>query len=281
MGTNPAQHAHYVALSRVTRATGLQILHLNESKIKVAATVIQEMNRLRNQSVLQLSYKPMYTFQSSTVKVTFQNARSFHKHFQNISTDHNILASDIITIAESRLSSRDQNEHYSIDQFSILRNDQPWNTLMPGRPPHGQVIYIRNNIPISHVMKFSCSDFECVTVTISTPKVLQISSIYKAPSCNLARFQQFALSQLLPQVNLTEPLVIIGDFNFDLRHHQNFLTFMKKTFHTDQYITTATTIAGSIIDLVFSNCSLTYCNALLCPWSDHKTIQVVIQYTAL
>lgn len=131
---------------------------------------------------------------------------------------------------------------------------------------HNHSTDIRNNIAISHIMKYSCNEFECVTLTLSTPKCLQISTIYKRPTCNLAQFKQFAISHLLPQVTISKPLLIIGDFNFDLCHHQNnFLQFMKETLHTKQNVTNATTMSGSIIDLVFSNCQLAYCNALCCP----------------
>ncbi|KAJ8018509.1 ATP-dependent DNA helicase PIF1 [Holothuria leucospilota] len=133
MGNNLVPHAHYVAFSRVTKAEGLQILHLNEGNIKVTATVIEEMKRLRQEKVLQLCYTPLYNLPPESLRVTFQNARSFHKHFNDVTLDSNILASDIISIAESRLTLHDHDDQYTIKEFSIFRNDQHSNNNMQTR----------------------------------------------------------------------------------------------------------------------------------------------------
>ncbi|XP_076081165.1 uncharacterized protein LOC143052085 [Mytilus galloprovincialis] len=53
-------HIHYVALSRVTSLTGLQILDLNQQAIAVAECVRQELHRLRTDATLQLCFKPLY-----------------------------------------------------------------------------------------------------------------------------------------------------------------------------------------------------------------------------
>ncbi|XP_071176458.1 uncharacterized protein [Mytilus edulis] len=61
-------HIHYVALSRVTSLTGLQILDLNQQAIAVAECVRQELHRLRTDATLQLCFKPLYNLSSNYLK---------------------------------------------------------------------------------------------------------------------------------------------------------------------------------------------------------------------
>ena len=59
MGTRSPPHAHYVAMSRVTKVSGLQIMCLNEQQISASKQVKEEMKRLRSQRTLQLCYTQM------------------------------------------------------------------------------------------------------------------------------------------------------------------------------------------------------------------------------
>ncbi|VDI75458.1 Hypothetical predicted protein [Mytilus galloprovincialis] len=77
-------HIHYVALSRVTSLTGLQILDLNQEAIAVADCVRQELHRLRTDATLQLCFKPLYNLSSNYFKVVFNNSRSLHAHFNDL-----------------------------------------------------------------------------------------------------------------------------------------------------------------------------------------------------
>ena len=54
MGSSQMKHGHYVALSRVTKKSGLYITNLNEEKIKQDSNVVDEMKRLRSEAQLQL-----------------------------------------------------------------------------------------------------------------------------------------------------------------------------------------------------------------------------------
>ncbi|XP_077868154.1 adenylate cyclase type 10-like [Saccoglossus kowalevskii] len=81
----------------------------------VTEVVIEEMTRLSSEACLELCYRPLYTVKPGACKIVFQNARSLHKHFSDLSTDHNITAASIITIAESRLLPMDNDETYALD----------------------------------------------------------------------------------------------------------------------------------------------------------------------
>jgi hypothetical protein len=217
----------------------------------------------------------MYSVEPAACKIVFQNARSLHKHFSDLSTDHNIIASDIITVAESRLIAADDDSMYTIDGFTIHRNDQQQTSR--NRPPHGQVLYMAEHCTIFMVNTFSSPMFECSIIRLASHRNLQIATVYKSPECNYTTFRHQMSTQLLPHLDLTLPVVILGDFNLDLfKKQQPFVTFMENSFHCHQYVNKPTTTSGSILDLVFANTALLSCDAVYCAWSDHKTISVAV-----
>ena len=111
------QHAHYVAASRVTSLQGLQILSWNKDLISVNNDVRKHMEYLYKERKVQLCYTPVYMMDG--LKCSFLNTRSLHKHFRSVKTDHNICASDIIFLAETRLILSDDNDSYQIQTFQI------------------------------------------------------------------------------------------------------------------------------------------------------------------
>ena len=68
----------------------LYILNLNEAAIHLDERVTVEMQRLRIQAVLQLSYTPLYKIDPRKIKLAFNNARSLHKHFKDIQWETNV-----------------------------------------------------------------------------------------------------------------------------------------------------------------------------------------------
>lgn len=118
---------------RVPTFTGLHILELGKKHIKVTDAVKEEIARLAYLAHLRLCYTPMYATQKSEVSnlLVFQNARSL-QHSADLSADQNLTASDITTVAETRLTARDSDISYTIDdQQQISANHHP----------HGQVLY--------------------------------------------------------------------------------------------------------------------------------------------
>ncbi|KAK3097672.1 hypothetical protein FSP39_011969 [Pinctada imbricata] len=139
--TRKTPHIHYVAMSRVRTFEKLHILNFNHAALGTDDRVKDEMNRLREEANLELCYKTLYDVDSCYFKLAFNNARSFHKHFADISVDPNILAADVIGIMESRLCTSDVDETYTLDGFQIHRCDQ--HSQSGKRPSHGLVLYLK------------------------------------------------------------------------------------------------------------------------------------------
>ena len=89
MGNRKSAHSHYTALSRVTSLENVYILHLNENKISVDQSVKDEMSNLRQRNQVKLCYTPVYELSPACHRIIFQNIRSLHAHFTDITCDAN------------------------------------------------------------------------------------------------------------------------------------------------------------------------------------------------
>ena len=114
-------HIYYVALCRVKRLKDLYILNMNEASMALDDDVNVEMHRLRTEAVLELCYVPLYKTDPGKIKIAFNNARSLHKHFRDVEFEPNVLAADAIGFAETRLCRRDENVHYALKRFRLIR----------------------------------------------------------------------------------------------------------------------------------------------------------------
>lgn len=111
---------HYVALSRVTSFEGLYITDLCEDKIAIHATVEKEMERLRTTSKLKLCISPLHDITSSILKICYLNARSLHRHIQDIRKDLSYSSSDIKIFAETRFSCQDSRDKYNVVGYNLF-----------------------------------------------------------------------------------------------------------------------------------------------------------------
>ena len=113
-------HTHYVGLSRVTTLEGLYVTDLTENKITVSSDVKAEMQQLCTQKFLDLSISPLYKISKSLFKICFLNARSLHKHIEDVREDYNFKNADLLIFAETRFSSLDSDSMYVMDRFIII-----------------------------------------------------------------------------------------------------------------------------------------------------------------
>ena len=72
------------------------------------------MERLRTGGKLQISISPMYNAPKASITICFLNARSLHKHINDIRADLNYLSTDLTIFAETRFCHTDSNPIYTI-----------------------------------------------------------------------------------------------------------------------------------------------------------------------
>ena len=135
-------HIHYVALSRVKKLEDLYILNLNEAAMDLDEQVTEEMQRLQTEADLELCYVPLYKIDPGKIKIAFNNVRSLRKHFKDIEFEPNVLAADVIDFAESRLCKRDENMHFALKRFRLIRLDDTEKESV-NRPHHGLALYVK------------------------------------------------------------------------------------------------------------------------------------------
>ena len=274
--TRVPSQMHYVALSRVTDISGLYIMNLLEDKITQDRAVKEEMQKLCTERVLNLCYTPLYTLPETDFKVIFQNARSLHLHFPDIIHDNNFLCADVISIAESRLTTQDQDIHYMIPGYQLFRNDDC--SIANKRPYHGLIIYIKNSFDVLQADSISLSEFESIMLLVKSDKsIFQILIVYKAPSTKYDTLCSLLKDKVIPSVDQLLPLIIMGDFNIDVSDgNSQFVQFMLKELQCNQLVKETTTNQNTTIDLIFTNIKQTKNGVIHMPWSDHKAIWVSV-----
>ena len=273
LGSRP--HQHYVAFSRVTRLQGLHLLNGLNGQIKVDKAVIQEMERMRRDAYITLCYRPVSLNECDLVTV-FQNAQSLRLHMPLVQSDSTFLNADVICFAETRLHEHDLDIDYAIEGFlPVIRSDQI-DKLHNMRPPHGLAIYVRNCHHVVSTHKVSTKQFESVAIDVMnshSSSVYSIIVVYKAPSCRFEDFKKQLMS--LSQLRLSEKLIIIGDFNFNVQNDQNtnFLKAMTTVFPRAKKLNTAsTTSENTVLDIAFTSCNNAQSDVITCVWSYHHTL---------
>ena len=270
-------HIHYVALSRVKRLKDLYILNLNEASMALDDDVNVEMHRLRTEAVLELCYVPLYKTDPGKIKIAFNNARSLHKHFRDVEFEPNVLAADAIGFAETRLCRRDENVHYALKRFRLIRLDDA-EKESGNRPHHGLALYVKEYFQIQRVVKMQCKSFEFIFAGIYSIQrgYVQVVVLYKFPKSSQTDFRKDIDWHLRPVIDLNVRLVILGDFNIQIDcTNTEFVKFMETSFRSRQQIKQGTTDSGSILDLIFSNCEA-FCDVVEAYWTDHKLIYCAI-----
>ena len=270
-------HIHYVALSRVKRLKTLYILNMNEASMALDDEVNVEMHRLRTEAALQLCYVPLYKTDPGKIKIAFNNARSLHKHFRDVEFEPNVLAADAIGFAETRLCRRDENVHYALKRFRLIRLDDA-EKESGNRPHHGLALYVKEYFQIQKVVKMQCKSFEFIFAGIYSIQrgYIQVVVLYKYPKSSQTDFRKDIHHHLRPVIDLNVRLVILVDFNIQIDCvNTEFVKFMETSLRCRQQIKQSTTDSGSILDLIFSNCEA-FCDVVEAYWTDHKLVYCAI-----
>ena len=114
------------------------------------------------------------------IKIAFNNVRSLHKHFKDIEFEPNGLAADVISFAESRLCKRDENVHFALKRFSLVRLDDTGNKSA-NRPHHGFALYVKEYFHVQEVVKLHCQSCEFILAKMHSiqKEYFQIVVLYR------------------------------------------------------------------------------------------------------
>ena len=208
------QHAHYVAASRVTTLEGLQIISWKPELINVNQDVKEHMDYLKTHRKVQLCNTPVDNM-ATGMKCCFLNTRSLCKPIENVKANHNICASDVIFLAETRLKHSDDDDTYKIPASKVLcRNYQLWNQT--NRPQHGLISYVRDTFWILGHETQTSQNYENIFLCVQhshVPIPVQLISIYLSPQCPYVYFTKKFAELMKDEYDVTCPIIIMRDFN--------------------------------------------------------------------
>ncbi|PJE78258.1 ATP-dependent RecD-like DNA helicase [invertebrate metagenome] len=264
-----APHIHYVALSRVRTFSNLYILDFNDKALTVDKNVHVEMDRLRK-IPMHLCYIPLYNIDNAHVKLLFNNARSLHKHIDDVRREPNIQSADIIGICESRLVDTDRQECYDLPGFTAHRLDEDHNGTT--RPNHGLVVYVKHGITVDRVHPHRYDGIESMTIHAKVKETeIQVVYLYKTPKLGMQSFLKALTDHIKPCIDRNRSLFILGDFNINLLDISDaFLRFMRSEFSCKQVITEPTTCYGTLLDHIYTTETGVQTGVIPTYWSDHS-----------
>ena len=125
------------------------------------------MQLLRNEYKLDICFTPLYMLENADLKICYLNARSLHKHINDVRKDINYLSADISIFTETRFSPHDSDEMYAIEGYELFRNDETSNV---NRPYHGTAVYSRLRMLNGYPYARNCHGIEfTIAKTIEHP----------------------------------------------------------------------------------------------------------------
>ncbi len=181
-------HIHYVGLSRVTTINGLFITDLCEDKIAVSNDVRTEMQRLRTEGQLPLSIKPIYEAPNNSIKICFLNARSLHKHIDDIRHDLNYLSTDVNIFSETRFSQLDDDNLYHIKDYTLFRNDDTTRVSQNTRPFGGMAVYSHLDYYPGYPYCANTNGVEITVIRLMIMPHISVVGVYRSPAVQLHNY---------------------------------------------------------------------------------------------
>ena len=274
--TKAIPHIHYMGLSRVKTIEGLHITNLCEKKIAVSADVQTEMKRLRN-SGFSLSVSPLYTKSPVSLKICYLNARSLHKHMDDIRKDLNYSNTDISIFSETRFTHSDHDSMYAINGYSLFRND--CHSSSNTRPFGGTAVYSRIQFIPGSPYCFNRNGVELTIMKCMRLPYLTIIGVYRSPKVPVTQLCIVLRQVLLHTTTLYN--IFLGDFNINWLNETDRVPLYDLFITENNYrqlVSLYTTDSKTAIDHIYANLpeSQAKLHLLATYFSDHKAICVLI-----
>jgi hypothetical protein len=260
------EHMHYVAFSRCTSMKGLHIVNINPECIKTSKKVQQYLETDCQKSVL--CYQTSYD-QLNTITIAYNNVGSIGTKWNAISPNYNIKGCDALFLGETWLSGKDANDGFVLENYVPYRMDSK---IVPGH--RGMIMFTRSDAQPSRTKQHQTNHLEVSLCTVTKfPRVLLAIAIYRPPTAPWKCFLD-DLKQFLRSVDMTQPFVLLGDFNMDVadERHAGAVADLEHSYSMKQLVNTPTTTIGTTIDLVFSNVNGAAVQVLCNTWSYHHTL---------
>lgn len=221
---------------------------------------------------LSLCFTPIYK-QENALTVTYNNVYSLTSKWLPIASNFPITNLVIIIMAETWLTKEPQTT-FLLEDFDIIRMDS---TIQPGH--RGMIMFVKKKFHGSTMNSYQMPYVEICHCMLGLPRQkTSIIGIYKQPCAPYPNFWK-NISQCLHQF-LPSSSVLISDYNIKIHETQvaKFILDMNTVFNMQQIVQDFTTIAGTTIDLIFTNIPNVQVAAVANTWSTHFTLTANIPH---
>ncbi|XP_013402374.1 uncharacterized protein LOC106168004 isoform X2 [Lingula anatina] len=269
----------YVALSRATKLSGLQLLSFDKSDEANLYCDTKVDDAMKSMRPVNPDTLPILRPLQKTLTIVCHNIQSLPAHFKDLTSNPEMAVADIVGITESWLNSNVPSAKYSIPGFQLIRCDRQNDTSRGG-----VAVYIRNNLKVTEVKINSVTEpgFECVTIKING---YYISFMYRSPLIVGPAFNRKIQEILSQNKQPIKPSILLGDFNIDLSKSPTMSVCVPSLQYHKQMIASPTFrgVKGysSLLDHIYvQNVSTIETGTLCTYYSDHDPVYTIIPINA-
>ena len=267
----------YVGLSRVRCLDGLHILKFDPAQIHVDCAVVREMERLRENHILDNTEAANPV--PFNLQVSHLNIRGIKSHTNDLKLDQLVKQSNVLCFCETFLKGEDNFSQYSFgrDDMKIFRIDRPRANDQSGSD--GVLLAVQLNIQPILVARQISHNLEYVAVHVNyNNDTLLIISLYRPPGSSVNMFLQ-EMEGILNDINpQSYACIIVGDFNEDICQSKSKILSYFTSRGFQQKIDAPTRDSGSLLDHTYVSPEVNVISSSVHDtyYSDHDFVSVKI-----
>jgi hypothetical protein len=252
----------YVILSRIVCLEQLHLQTFKPSKIYCNEEAKLEALSIKARA-LNKQFNRWHQRQRNCFKLSSLNVRSLQKHFQDLKDDNFLQQCDILCV----------NETWLVDDPD--KNFEGFSSHYLTKRSKGVAMFTKivpENLQRVHT--------ETMSMIFARFQLFDLLSVYKF--AEVSRIDEFT-EQILEYVDLSRPVILIGDINIDLlKQPQNKFSKQLKDLRFVQLVNEATHISGGLLDHLYvyfpkdGHCELFKIHPLY--YSDHDAVCCILEF---
>ncbi len=145
----------------------------------------------------------------SDLQICYPNARSLHKHIEDVRKDITYSSTNISMFSKTRFSPLDADEMYSIDGYRLFRNGIT-NYSGPTRLYGGTAVYSRIPLIDSYPLARIINGVEFTVIKTNNHPDLATIGLYRSPKIAIAH--RVDALHIICDENSSSQNLVIGDF---------------------------------------------------------------------
>ncbi|KAM7285233.1 uncharacterized protein ISCGN_032191 [Ixodes scapularis] len=268
----------YVALSRATDINGLYLTNVDNDftfyhgKPNPDRVLLDEFRRLQSHKLQTVTAKCYAMIkQPHLFSVAALNVRSLPAHSKDVHHDPILRHASVLCLSETWMDPKQAVEIMDYQYCCGVSREH--------NRAAGVAIYVRKGLSAVPIEIFGTSDEVGELCGAKFDNGLVVVALYISPTAltkDIVHFLRLALS-----TRGSTPMLVVGDFNADLKKNKNFIPLMQENLPFPSLVTAHTAVTTSrntCIDLVFQNQPLVHhLEHISCHFSDHKASFITIK----